>query len=158
SWKNKKKPHIMMYFSERPYAPKSGAEIDQWKKVINFKEKFPQEGLWWSFTETSDFQKLVRSHLTQFIRNRGRAIRVEADGILPPPPPRPGLCVGRNEALQELKRRLGITQQNGASGHMQPITAMFGIGGVGKTTVAAAMAYDPEIQNAFPDGILWTAL
>ena len=149
SWKNKKQPHIMMYFSERPYSPKSKAEVDQWKKVMNFREKFPQEGLWWSFTETTDFQKLVRNHLTQFIRNRGRATRVEVNGILPPPPPRPGLCVGRSEVLQELKRRFGMRQ---------PITAMFGIGGVGKTTVAAAMAYDPEIQKIFPDGMLWTAL
>jgi predicted ATPase len=157
-WQNKKQPHIMMYFSERPYAPKSKAEIDQWKKVINFKEKFPKEGLWWSFTETTEFQKLVRSHLTQYIRNRGRPIRVEVSGIWPPPPPRPGLCVGRNEVLKELKRRFGIGQPNYVSGQMQPITALLGMGGIGKTTVAAAIAYDPEIQKAFPDGVLWAAL
>jgi len=148
----------MMYFSQRPYAPKSSEEMNQWKKVINFKERFPQEGLWWTYKETTEFQKLVRSHLTQFIRNRGFAKRIEVNGVWPPPPQRPGLCVGRKEVLKELTRRLGIGEQNDASGQIQPITAVFGMGGVGKTTVAAALAYDPEIRKAFPDGILWTGL
>ena len=154
-WKSKREPHIMMYFSERPYAPKSSEEMDQWSKVINFKEKFPHEGLWWPYKEATEFQKLVRTHLTQFIR--GLAKRVEVNGVWPPPPQRPGLCVGRKEVLEELRGGLGIGEQSDAS-EIQPITAMFGIGGVGKTTLAAALAYDPEIRTAFPDGILWTAL
>jgi hypothetical protein len=146
-WKSKREPHIMMYFSERPYAPKSSEEMDQWSKVINFKEKFPHEGLWWPYKETIEFQKLVRTHLTQFIR--GLAQRVEVNDVWPPPPQRPGLCVGRKEVLEELRGRLGILEQSDAS-EIQPITAMFGIGGVGKTTLAAALAYDfwqPALYN-----------
>lgn len=32
------------------------------------------------------------------------------------------------------------------------------IGGFGKTTLATALCYDPRIQDAFPDGILWVDL
>jgi NB-ARC domain len=38
------------------------------------------------------------------------------------------------------------------------ITAVRGWPGVGKTTLAAAVAHDPAIGAAFPDGVLWAAL
>lgn len=37
-------------------------------------------------------------------------------------------------------------------------TALRGAGGFGKTTLAQAVCHDPEIQAAFPDGILWVEL
>lgn len=41
---------------------------------------------------------------------------------------------------------------------MQILTAVRGWPGVGKTTIAQALAYDPEVQQEFMDGILWTSL
>ncbi|MCI5136650.1 MAG: hypothetical protein D3920_16650 [Candidatus Electrothrix sp. AW2] len=38
------------------------------------------------------------------------------------------------------------------------ITSVRGWPGIGKTTLAAAMAHDAEVKKAFPDGVLWTAL
>ncbi|HLP90006.1 MAG TPA: NB-ARC domain-containing protein [Nostocaceae cyanobacterium] len=38
------------------------------------------------------------------------------------------------------------------------ISAIHGLGSVGKSTLAAALAHDPEIQNHFCDGILWATL
>ncbi len=32
------------------------------------------------------------------------------------------------------------------------------MGGIGKSTLAAALAYDPEVQTHFPDGIFWATL
>lgn len=63
--------------------------------------------------------------------------------------------IGREEALYELKERLGLTPGEHC---MQVLTAMRGWPGVGKTTMAAVVAHDPEINAAFPDGILWTSL
>ncbi|MBA3533734.1 MAG: hypothetical protein H0T73_17595, partial [Ardenticatenales bacterium] len=37
-------------------------------------------------------------------------------------------------------------------------TALRGAGGYGKTTLARALAHDPEVRAAFPDGILWVTL
>jgi predicted ATPase len=37
-------------------------------------------------------------------------------------------------------------------------TALRGAGGFGKTTLASALCHDPDIQAAFPDGILWVEL
>lgn len=73
-------------------------------------------------------------------------------------PPVPSLIVGREDALRELKSRLGITSRRAEAPPVQVLTAMRGWPGVGKTTLATALANDPDVSNAFPDGHLWASL
>ena len=72
-------------------------------------------------------------------------------------PPLPPLIIGREEALGDLKTRLGLTSGQSSS-TIQVLTAVRGWPGVGKTTLAAALAHDSEISSAFPDGVLWASL
>jgi hypothetical protein len=51
--------------------PKSKAETDQWGQVLDFQQRFPKEGLWWPYQGKEQFERLVRNHLTQFLRQRG---------------------------------------------------------------------------------------
>ena len=69
AWKRSGAPQIMVYFNERPAAPSSSAELDQWAHVLRFKESFPKDGLWWAYKGHTQFEKLVRNHLTQYIRD-----------------------------------------------------------------------------------------
>jgi hypothetical protein len=71
-------------------------------------------------------------------------------------PPRPSLMIGRDDDIRALKERLSIPSDAKAS--LQVLTAIKGWPGVGKTTVASALAYDPELAKVFPDGVLWTSL
>ncbi|NUO79200.1 hypothetical protein HUU05_03915 [candidate division KSB1 bacterium] len=71
-------------------------------------------------------------------------------------PPVPGLVIGRDEALGDLKERLGLSKDR--AGAMQVLTTVRGWPGVGKTTIATALAHDEEIIKAFPDGVLWVSL
>src|SRR5260370_18738575 len=48
--------------------PNTREEIEQLAQVVDFKNTFPKEGLWWSYEGKDEFRKLVRNHLTQFIR------------------------------------------------------------------------------------------
>ena len=73
-------------------------------------------------------------------------------------PPLPSLIIGREGALCELKTRLGIGTSSQSSATIQVLTAVRGWPGVGKTTIAAALAHDPEIAAVFPDGVLWASL
>lgn len=73
-------------------------------------------------------------------------------------PPLPNLIIGREDALQELKQRLGVLDAERDSRKLQVLTAMRGWPGTGKTTLAAALSYDPEIAQVFPDGTLWASL
>jgi len=68
AWKEKGIPQIFVYFNEKAYTPKSKAETEQWGQVLEFKEKFPKEGLWWPYKGKAQFEKLVRNHLTNYIR------------------------------------------------------------------------------------------
>lgn len=83
-----------------------------------------------------------------------RQVAAPRAGIVPAPP---RLFIGRDEAMCDLKARLIVksTQETPAT---QILTAVRGWPGVGKTTLAAALAHDAEIWSAFPDGILWTSL
>ncbi|MEH1897274.1 MAG: NB-ARC domain-containing protein [Nostoc sp.] len=71
-------------------------------------------------------------------------------------PPLPTYFVERPEYSDDLKTRL----LNGSSSDSRTlvITAIHGLGSVGKSTLAAALAHDAEIQSRFCDGILWATL
>jgi hypothetical protein len=69
AWKVKRKPQIFFYFNEKPYLPKSKAEAEQWGQVIEFKDRFPKEGLWWPYKGKTQFEKQVRNHLINYIRH-----------------------------------------------------------------------------------------
>ena len=73
-------------------------------------------------------------------------------------PPIPRLFIGRDQCLRELRQRLGVVGGKTRRAEMQPVTIIRGTTGVGKTTSAAALAHDREVQQAFPDGIVWTSL
>ena len=70
-------------------------------------------------------------------------------------PPPPGLFIGRDEVVAELRQRL-LPSAN--QGHLQMVTAVRGWPGVGKTTVAAALAHDQALADTFPDGLLWASI
>ena len=67
-------------------------------------------------------------------------------------PSAPNLFIGRDNDMAALRQRLFGEPSTTL------ITSVRGWPGIGKTTLAAAMAHDAEVKKAFPDGVLWTAL
>src|ERR1019366_5648801 len=59
--------------------------------------------------------------------------------------------IGREEEIAAIKQRL-------FSGNNVALTALNGLPGVGKTTLAIALAHDPEVRAHFRHGILWAGL
>ena len=59
--------------------------------------------------------------------------------------------VERPEALTALRDAL-ITD---GSGRHIALTALEGMGGIGKTVLAKALCHDEVVQQAFPDGVIW---
>jgi uncharacterized protein (TIGR00725 family) len=62
------KPHLMLYFSCRPYAAKTSGETEQWTKVLSFREELQKEGLLGEFRNVTDFERRLRRHLTTYLR------------------------------------------------------------------------------------------
>lgn len=71
------------------------------------------------------------------------------DPIIPLPSSTP--LIGREEEVAAIKQRL-------FSGNNVALTALNGLPGVGKTTLAIALAHDPEVRAHFRHGILWAGL
>lgn len=67
------------------------------------------------------------------------------------PPMAENSLVGRDSDFAILRRRL-------LSGENPPISAVNGLPGVGKTTIAIALAHDPVVLGRFSDGVLWQGL
>jgi len=69
TWQRKGRPQIMVYFNQKAYSPQSKEETDQWGRVLEFRSKFPKEGLWWPYNGRAEFVSLARNHLTLYVRN-----------------------------------------------------------------------------------------
>lgn len=82
------------------------------------------------------------------------------EGLFPPPPgiapPRPHFVfIGREDALADVKRLLGNTDETTGQSR---ITVVRGWPGVGKTSLVGVIGRDPDIARMFPQGVLWTSL
>jgi WD40 repeat protein len=84
----------------------------------------------------------------------GVALRKEFRSTLVTAPPLPRNYVARPEALASLRDAV-VTDEPGPS---VALTALEGMGGIGKTILAQALSRDEAVQNAFPDGIVWTTV
>lgn len=67
-------------------------------------------------------------------------------------PPLPSLIIGREQVKDTLRARLRAEAEG------QALTVVRGWPGVGKSTVAAALAHDLALADHFPDGVLWVSL
>jgi hypothetical protein len=113
AWKRTGRPQIMVYFNQKPYAPGSQAEAAQWGKVLEFRQNFPKEGLWWPYKGKGQFEELVRNHLTQFLRHRmsgaaqpaatGTTTATSPSGSAPAPT---GLTAGKRDRLKRKRDAL----------------------------------------------------
>jgi WD40 repeat protein len=119
-----------------------------------------------SYSTPQEFSTMLHAHLEQWVR---RALEQPGESrpdlgvpklpsdqkrfaMLAPEPP--GDFVARPLEFDTLKKQL---LDRGSDG-LAITAALNGAGGYGKTTLAKALAHDPDIQDAYSDGILWIEL
>jgi hypothetical protein len=71
-----------------------------------------------------------------------------------PPLPRP--YIDRPEIRAEVKAKL-LAEEETTPGTLV-VSAIYGLGGIGKSVLATVLAHDEQVQARFPDGILWATL
>ncbi|MGJ5631841.1 NB-ARC domain-containing protein, partial [Nostoc sp. CALU 1950] len=103
----------------------------------------------WQSNKSKKSQQLEAN----FTEDEGVAVVPQTKLAIFQAPPLPAHFVERPEYSDELKTRF-LTEDN----RTLVITAIHGLGSVGKSTLAAALAVDAEIQTWFCDGILWATL
>src|SRR5207248_2142480 len=73
-----------------------------------------------------------------------------ADSAIQQPQSPVGGLVGRTDLFMKVKERL-------LEADSLTFTGLYGLPGIGKTTLAVALANDQEVQARFRDGILWAS-
>jgi HEAT repeat protein len=134
SWEAKGHPHVLIYFNQKPFGPpKSKQELEQWARIIDFKERFSGKGLLWQYKGKSQFEKQVRTHLTKIVRNqpdyrREVAINSQTPPALEAQHPESGspwpVQTLIDIYLQHLRQTVGTVRVFGAA-ELQPLEKVF---------------------------------
>jgi Stage II sporulation protein E (SpoIIE)/NACHT domain len=84
SWRKNGRPQVFIYFNDEKATPRSAREALQWAQVLQFRDSFPSEGLWTLYAGVSDFERLLRRHITNYLRSLFPAERSErkADDVI----------------------------------------------------------------------------
>ena len=60
----------------------------------------------------------------------------------------------RSKELDDLRQLVTKNEANQDVG----LTAVHGMGGIGKSVLVSALCHDPDVQKAFPDGVIWVSV
>lgn len=167
--------------TETPDTPANGEIVGyrtspagKWELVLS--TKYALDGISGAPVLDTDDDRVVGMIRTAFLPPEGEGVRAEHTAFAVPietiaricpsiklVPPRkapflaprtPDYFVSRPEIIEELKARLLTETEKTALA----ITAIQGLGGIGKSTLAAALAEDSEVKQHFADGVLWATL
>ena len=118
AWQKNRRPWIMVYFNQRRRTKKSKVEAAQWNQVLNFKRRFPKEGMWWEYTGEAQFEGLVRRHLTQYILRQhplgdasAASLKVEGAPSIPAGAKGKGRVSGLVSGVKKYASRLGLRRE-----------------------------------------------
>jgi hypothetical protein len=106
------------------------------------------------FTTSSSYAKAFDELLGDLHARNGIEIKKEFRQTYVTAPPLPVNYVERPEALAALRNSL-MTDDGG---RQIALTALEGMGGIGKTVLAQALCQDDVVQQAFPDGVIWVTV
>lgn len=148
------KPCLFFLLKENAPWPVDQIEVAALEKIRALRKEVQEKFLISFFTDANDLEARILEALAQWQQNATgpsvtRALRRPFQA-----PPLPSFYVERAAADRELTELLlHPVPQN-----ILAVGALHGLGGVGKTSLAAALAHNPEVQRHFKDGVLWATL
>ncbi len=106
------------------------------------------------FTDAGRYPESFRNLLRAFSNGAAPSLPKPFHSTFVNAPPLPPAYVQRPSELKTLQNMV-----IGEDGSRQvALTALEGMGGVGKSALAAALCHDAVVQAAFPDGVIWVTI
>jgi hypothetical protein len=62
------KPQIFFYFKKVTESELTKKELRQYRKVKKFRDNFPDEGLWWTFKDETEFERDLYDHIEKYVK------------------------------------------------------------------------------------------
>jgi hypothetical protein len=85
SWERSGCPQIMVYFNQAPPGNLTPDESAQWEQVKQFqRDPMFKKGLWWKYSGAPEFERLLRGHLTQYLRHRTTPVEMSVRSVESP--------------------------------------------------------------------------
>jgi hypothetical protein len=128
-----------------PLLAERGADIPLHLEAKNYRD----------FTGATGYEDRFQELLQDIGARAGVKLRKEYRETYVSAPPLPVNFVERPEALEALRDALFA---EGGGGRHIALTALEGMGGIGKTVLAQALCHDEVVQQAFPDGVIWVTV
>ena len=88
---------VFMYFAEKPISP-SSLDVKQYEKIKEFKEKYKDKGIYFTYSSEEEFRKLFFSHLTKYFLSKKQMEENEKQNV-------PNLIVrgiSENDTIEEI--------------------------------------------------------
>ncbi len=155
SWSENGRPDVMLYFCQRKAFPKDSEEAEQLQRVFRFRDEVPKEQFWWPYTTPVEFERLVRGHLEDVVLRRtarephadaGPAGGTSVSKLWFGVPAVVAAVSGRGDELGAVEEALGV------AGSVVIAQAITGLGGVGKTQLAARYV---QLHGSEYDVVAW---
>jgi WD40 repeat protein/cellulose biosynthesis protein BcsQ len=112
---------------------------------------FEAAGRYCDFSGTKSYEEEFRRLLADIRSRKGAETKPAYLATVVTAPPLPPNYVERPEVLKSFR----IALISGGDSPGVAVTALQGMGGIGKTVLAQALCHDEVVQQAFPDGIAW---
>lgn len=115
SWEKSGQPQIMVYFNQIPPLNPTSEESAQWQQVKQFqRDPLFKQGLWWNYDGADAFEKLVREHLTQYLRHRTAPVEMQVRTVESP------LGLMDVSSVPAASRRAGLDLAPGLQNYQSP--------------------------------------
>jgi WD40 repeat protein len=125
-----------------PLLAKTASDIPLYLETCNYRD----------FTGSVSYEKQFQILLEDLGECRGGAsLKPEYRSTYVTAPPLPLNFVARPDEQHTLRQFVMVS----TDGTGVALTALEGMGGIGKTLLAQSLCHDEAIQQAFPDGVLW---